>query len=82
MKRNRCGTCVSGSRSSLRKASTVCLCSRSSSTRCPTVATLAKTWMASYTIMKVYEDRFGETYPDMAWEPKAAFRALADYYRG
>jgi hypothetical protein len=29
----------------------------------------------------VYEDRFGETYPDMRWEPKAAFAALADYYR-
>jgi hypothetical protein len=24
----------------------------------------------------------GRTYPDMAWEPKAAFTALADYYRG
>jgi hypothetical protein len=22
------------------------------------------------------------TYPDMAWEPKAAFTALADRYRG
>jgi hypothetical protein len=38
--------------------------------------------LASYGIVKVYEDRFGETYPDMAWEPKAAFIALADYYRG
>jgi len=38
--------------------------------------------VASYGIVKVYEDRFGETYPDMAWEPKAAFSALADYYRG
>jgi hypothetical protein len=37
---------------------------------------------ASYGIVKVYEDRFGDTYPDMAWEPKAAFSALADYYRG
>jgi hypothetical protein len=37
--------------------------------------------MASYGIVKVYEDRLGETYPDMAWEPKAAFRTLADYYR-
>ena len=26
--------------------------------------------------MKVYEDRFGDTYPDMRWEPKAAFRTL------
>ena len=36
--------------------------------------------MASYGIVKVYEDRFGSTYPDMRWEPKAAFIALADYY--
>jgi hypothetical protein len=38
--------------------------------------------LASYGIVKVLEDRRGETYPDMAWEPKAAFRALADCYRG
>ena len=37
--------------------------------------------MASYGIVKVYEDRFGETYPDMRWEPKAAFTVLADYYQ-
>jgi hypothetical protein len=37
--------------------------------------------MASYGIVKVYEDRFGDIYPDMRWEPKAAFAALADYYR-
>jgi hypothetical protein len=36
---------------------------------------------ASYGIVKVYEGRFGDTYPDMAWEPKAAFAILADYYR-
>ncbi len=36
--------------------------------------------MGSYSIVKVYEDRRGETYPDMAWEPKAAFTALAEYY--
>jgi hypothetical protein len=29
----------------------------------------------------VLEGRLGETYPDLAWEPKAAFAALADYYR-
>jgi hypothetical protein len=34
----------------------------------------------SYAIVKVYEDRFGESYPDMRWEPKAAFRTIADYY--
>ncbi|MEV7013692.1 hypothetical protein [Streptosporangium sp. NPDC051022] len=37
--------------------------------------------LASYGVVKVYEDRFGTTYPDMPWEPKAAFAALADYYR-
>jgi hypothetical protein len=38
--------------------------------------------LASYGIVKVLEDRHGEAYPDMAWEPKAAFRMLADYHRG
>lgn len=38
--------------------------------------------MGSYGIVKVYEDRFGDTYPDMRWEPKAAFAAVADAYRG
>ncbi|HEX6446257.1 MAG TPA: hypothetical protein VF053_14275 [Streptosporangiales bacterium] len=38
--------------------------------------------MAGPGIVKVYEDRLGETYPDLPWEPKAAFRALADHYRG
>jgi hypothetical protein len=38
--------------------------------------------MASYGIVKVYEDRCGDSYPDMRWEPKAAFAALAGYYRG
>jgi hypothetical protein len=37
--------------------------------------------MASYGVVKVLEDRLGHTYPDMAWEPKIAFIALADYYR-
>lgn len=36
--------------------------------------------MASYGIVKAYEDRCGETYPDMPWEPKAGFHALAAYY--
>lgn len=35
---------------------------------------------ASYGIVKVYEDRFGDSYPDMRWEPKAAFTAVADFY--
>ncbi|MFL6144215.1 MAG: hypothetical protein ACJ72N_20415 [Labedaea sp.] len=37
--------------------------------------------LASLGIVKVLEDRTGTTYPDMPWEPKAAFTALADYYR-
>jgi hypothetical protein len=36
--------------------------------------------MASYGVVKVLEDRLGHTYPDMTWEPKAAFTALADSY--
>ena len=38
--------------------------------------------LASYGIVKVMEDGFGVTYPDMAWEPKAAFKTVADFYRG
>ena len=38
--------------------------------------------LASYGIVKVYEARFGDAYPDMAWEPKVAFTALANFYRG
>ena len=38
--------------------------------------------LASYGIVKVLEDHHGETYPDLPWEPKAAFRTLAGYYRG
>lgn len=37
--------------------------------------------IGSYGIVKVYADRFGATYPDMPWEPKAAFNAVADFYR-
>lgn len=36
--------------------------------------------LASYSIVKLLEGRHGQTYPDMAWEPKAAFTAVADYY--
>ncbi|MET9021758.1 hypothetical protein ABZV93_17395 [Actinopolymorpha sp. NPDC004070] len=36
--------------------------------------------LASPSIVRVLEDRNGQTYPDLAWEPKAAFTALADYY--
>ncbi len=38
--------------------------------------------MASWGVVKVLEDRTGDTYPDMPWEPKAAFTALAGYYQG
>jgi hypothetical protein len=38
--------------------------------------------MASYGVVKVLEDRPGHAYPNMPWEPKAAFTALADYYHG
>lgn len=36
--------------------------------------------IASGGIVKVYENRLGKTYPDMPWEPKAAFYALGEYY--
>lgn len=38
--------------------------------------------LAAYGVVKVFEDHLGSTYPDMAWEPKAAFAALAAYYGG
>jgi hypothetical protein len=38
--------------------------------------------LASLGIVKVFEDRKGVTYPDMPWEPKAAFTAVANHYRG
>lgn len=37
--------------------------------------------LASYSIVKILENRMGDTYPDMRWEPKAAFTAVADFYR-
>ncbi|MFC4911815.1 hypothetical protein [Actinomadura gamaensis] len=36
--------------------------------------------LASYGIVKVYEDRLGTAYPGMPWEPKKAFHAVADFY--
>jgi hypothetical protein len=36
--------------------------------------------MASYGVVKVFEDRPGHTFPDVPWEPKAAFSTLAGYY--
>jgi hypothetical protein len=36
---------------------------------------------ASSSLVKYYEGgRHGTTYPDMTWEPKESFRAVADYY--
>jgi len=37
--------------------------------------------MASFSLVKYYEDgRRGTTYPDMPWEPKESFGAVAAYY--
>jgi hypothetical protein len=36
--------------------------------------------LASPGIVKVLEARHGDTYPDMAWEPKAAFATVAQCY--
>ncbi|GAA3218789.1 hypothetical protein [Actinocorallia longicatena] len=38
--------------------------------------------LASLGIVKIFKDRRGDTYPDLPWEPKAAFTAIADHYRG
>ncbi|SEG63349.1 hypothetical protein SAMN05444920_103591 [Nonomuraea solani] len=38
--------------------------------------------LASPGIVKVLDGRHGSTYPDMPWEPKAAFTTLAAYYSG
>jgi hypothetical protein len=37
--------------------------------------------MASLGVVKMLEDRSGDTYPGMDWEPKAAFTAVAECYR-
>lgn len=37
--------------------------------------------VASFGIVKVLEGRPGVSYPDMSWEPKAAFAAVAERYR-
>ena len=36
--------------------------------------------MASYSLVKSYVKGHGRTYPDMTWEPKESFHAVADYY--
>jgi len=38
--------------------------------------------MASSSLVKYYDDgKHGTTYPDMPWEPKESFKAVADYYK-
>ncbi len=36
--------------------------------------------MASYALVKSLAGRLGNTYPDMPWEPKESFRAVAGWY--
>jgi hypothetical protein len=36
--------------------------------------------LASYGIVKVFDDRHGNTYPGMPWEPKVAFTIIAELY--
>jgi hypothetical protein len=36
--------------------------------------------MASFALVKSYADRRGDTYPDLPWDPKEAFWAVADAY--
>jgi hypothetical protein len=37
--------------------------------------------IASAGLVKVLEERGGQRYPEMPWEPKVAFNALAEHYR-
>ncbi|WP_442818879.1 hypothetical protein [Streptomyces sp. NBC_01235] len=37
--------------------------------------------LASYGIVKVLDGGLGASYPDLPWEPKEAFAAVADHYR-
>lgn len=36
--------------------------------------------MSALSLVKTYEHGHGATYPEMSWEPKEAFRAVAKYY--
>ena len=36
--------------------------------------------LASYSLVKSYPGRRGTTYPDLTWDPKESFHAVADYY--
>ena len=38
--------------------------------------------LAGYALVTTYPDRNGDTYPDMPWEPKQAFTAVATHYAG
>ena len=38
--------------------------------------------LASYGLVKSFENRTGNTYKDLPWEPKESFFKLADYYGG
>lgn len=34
----------------------------------------------AFSLVKTYRHGKGTTYPDMSWEPKQSFRAVADFY--
>ena len=36
--------------------------------------------MASYSLVKSYHDRTGTTYPDMPWDAKQSFQAVARHF--
>jgi hypothetical protein len=38
--------------------------------------------MNAFSLVKTYGRGKGKTYPDMTWEPKQSFRAVADFYAG
>jgi hypothetical protein len=38
--------------------------------------------MNAFSLVKTYRRGSGTTYPDMTWEPKHSFRAVADFYAG
>lgn len=38
--------------------------------------------MSAMSLVKSYAGARGSTYPDMTWEPKKSFRAVADFYAG
>jgi hypothetical protein len=38
--------------------------------------------MNAFSLVKTYRRGNGTTYPDMTWEPKQSFRAVADFYAG